>query len=195
MDSPLVPACSESSFDNWIFYDEENFIHGPCYDIEICQAETAEIEERRLANSEGLTRSEEAAEIIDVKQTSTRIRYPNGLELLTQENPLDGKAQTGWQNVWKKAVLDEPEQDREAVVDERISFEKHIDHLIQKRSGLKLILKGEYARTSKTQTTAKAHSFESYTATGTQPHDCNLCHFALYGNVVKAGKSSYLILI
>jgi hypothetical protein len=113
------------------------------------------------------------------------------LQEVDKANPMEKKTGS-WQKNWESVAKEEHQalDIEHGALDETgvKTWEQHVDHQIQKRNGLKLILKGEYARASKSQAIPKAHSFEHYSATGSQPHDCNLCHFALYGQVVKTGR-------
>ncbi|KIH66986.1 DENN domain protein [Ancylostoma duodenale] len=193
----LLPACSVAALQIWTFYSEETLSHGSPYDIDLAEAELAERDEEQFAHSgEGVTTGNAAARIIDSTVTSQDLRREDGITFLVQTNdrlnPLDKPRVGGWLATWQTAeerILVKDEEDQDEKEEKPRDWDWQVRRVLMKRAALRLLLRGVTSRSAASQkTVARNHVFEHYGASGAQPSECALCHFPLYGTVVRTGQ-------
>ncbi|KHJ99863.1 DENN domain protein [Oesophagostomum dentatum] len=192
----LIPACSVAALGIWTFYSEETLSHGSPYDIDLAEAELAERDEEQFAHSgEGVTTGNAAARIIDSTITCQDLRREDGITFLVQTNdrlnPLDKPLAGGWLASWQTAeekmtVKDDDDQDEK---EEKHDWDWQVRRVLMKRAALRVLLRGVTSRAAANQRNVnRNHIFEHYGASGAQPSECALCHFPLYGTVVRTGQ-------
>ncbi|EYB89669.1 hypothetical protein Y032_0229g2924 [Ancylostoma ceylanicum] len=193
----LLPACSVAALQIWTFYSEETLSHGSPYDIDLAEAELAERDEEQFAHSgEGVTTGNAAARIVDSTITSQDLRREDGITFLVQTNdrlnPLDKPRAGGWLATWQTAeerILVKDEEDQDEKEEKPHDWDWQVRRVLMKRAALRLLLRGVTSRSAASQkTVTRNHVFEHYGASGAQPSECALCHFPLYGTVVRTGQ-------
>ncbi|WKY16703.1 hypothetical protein Q1695_001377 [Nippostrongylus brasiliensis] len=194
-DRVLLPASSIAALQIWTFYSEETLSHGSPYDIDLAEAELAERDEEQYSHSEGVTTGGASSRIIDGSIVCQDLKREDGITFLMQTddrlNPLDKPRAGGWLNTWQTAeermvTDDEDQEDKEEKVHD---WNWQIRRVLLKRAALRVLLRGLTSRTAANQKTVnRNHIFEHYGASGGQPSECSLCHFPLYGTVVRTGQ-------
>ncbi|KJH46561.1 DENN domain protein [Dictyocaulus viviparus] len=193
--SVLIPACSVAALQIWSFYSEETLSHGSPYDIDLAEAELCERDEEYFSHSERVTTGGTVSRIVDSMVTSQDLRREDGITLLVQANyhlNSSEKSNVGeWLTIWnaaeeRMATDDEDQEDKE---EKPHDWDWLVRRVLIKRAALRILLKGVSSRLAANQKSySRTHVFEHYGASGGQPSDCALCHFPLYGTVVRTGQ-------
>ncbi|KAK6766955.1 hypothetical protein RB195_026302 [Necator americanus] len=174
----VLPASSVAALRIWTFYSEETLSHGSPYDIDLAEAELVERDEERFAHS-----GEGTLDLV----LAMSLCFPTNDRLNPLDKPRIGRWLATWQTAEERMLTKEDDyQEKEEKIH---NFESQIRRVLMKRTALRVLLRGVTSRSAPSQkTVSRNHIFEHYGASGTQSSECALCHFPLYGTVVRTGQ-------
>ncbi|PIO73530.1 PH domain protein, partial [Teladorsagia circumcincta] len=191
----LIPACSIAALQTWTFYSEETLSHGSPYDIDLAEAELVERDDEHFSHSEGVTTGGTSSRIVDGTIVCQDLKREDGITFLIQTNdrlnPLEKPRAGGWLNTWQTAEerMSTDDEDQDDKEEKAHDWDWQVRRVLLKRAALRVLLRGITSRSAASQkNVSKNHVFEHYGASGGQPSECGLCHFPLYGTVVRTGQ-------
>ncbi|KAK6062004.1 PH domain protein, partial [Cooperia oncophora] len=161
------------------------------YHSDLAEAELVERDDEHFSCSEGITTGGTSSRIVDGSIVCQDLKREDGISSLLQANdrlsPLEKPRMGGWSNTWQIAeerISTEDEQDDKE--GKPHDWDWQLRRVLSKRAALRVLLRGVKGRSSTNQkNVSKNHVFEHYGASGGQPSECVLCHFPLYGTVVR----------
>ncbi|KAK6017888.1 phorbol esters/diacylglycerol binding domain protein [Ostertagia ostertagi] len=192
----LIPACSIAALQTWTFYSEETLVtaHHMIL-VDLAEAELVERDDEHFSHSEGVTTGGTSSRIVDGTIVCQDLKREDGITFLIQTNdrlnPLEKPRAGGWLNTWQTAEerMSTDDEDQDDKEEKAHDWDWQVRRVLLKRAALRVLLRGISSRSAASQkNVSKNHVFEHYGASGGQPSECGLCHFPLYGTVVRTGQ-------
>uniref|UniRef100_A0A1I7WH38 PH domain-containing protein n=1 Tax=Heterorhabditis bacteriophora TaxID=37862 RepID=A0A1I7WH38_HETBA len=157
---------------------------------DIAETELTERDEEHFSQSDAVTKGNEPVRVIDGALYSQDLKREDGITFTVQTtdrlNPLDRPNTGNWISVWESAENKMKFLERE---DRYLrDWDDQMRRILLKRSALHVLLRAVTSQSSYNKSSAsRNHIFEYYSASGNQASTCALCHFPLYGTVVRTG--------